>query len=408
MGTAGTMSNQENNQQLIGWSKIVMINTGFWKQPISESKSVQLCFEVYSVLVKLGYILLWILLTAEIIRMFLNDYPDQIKFQALGAGFSATLMGMKMLIYQKYDIMEMINDVIEKEKEVWGSTSEEIHNVYRVKIRVCKAYVLIIGGFLAGGFSYFQISGAFAMVELKHQNLINNQTIEPNFMYLTLFPRDRLSNLYITFGLQAIWSWVGYNFGTMTHVVFLTLLTYSASQLEILQVKLKNFIGPDDFIADVSDAQYNEKISVLKNLIEDHKYIIGFVEHLNDCTKYIILMEYCLNSLNIASVSLNIIKMELSLSEIVWRLSFVIQLCAQVFILGWSCNEVKVQSETVADALYDSRWHLLNKEGKQLVQIMIARAQRPLTLTIGDFGPMTNDSSVLIVKAAYSYVSLFS
>ncbi|CAG9764174.1 unnamed protein product [Ceutorhynchus assimilis] len=364
------MSNQENNQQLIGWSKIVMINTGFWKRPISEIKSVQLCFQVYSVLAKLAYISLWILTTVELIRMFLNDYPDQIKFQALSIVASCTIIGSKTLIYLKYDVMEMFHDVIEKEKEVWRSSSEEIKNLYRAKIRVCKAYMLTLCGFTAISLSYFELAGAFAMVELKHQNLISNQTIEPNFMYLTFFPRDKLGNLYLTFSLQTIWSWAGFNFNGMTHMVFLTLVSYSASQLEMLQVKLKNFIGPGDFIA---DAKYNETISVLKNLIDEHKYIIGFVQHLNDCTKYVILMEYGLSSLNMASVALNLI-----------------------------------QSEAVADALYDSRWHLLKKDGKQMVQIMIARAQRPLTLTIGNFGPMTTNSAVLVVKAAYSYVSVFN
>ncbi|CAG9764171.1 unnamed protein product [Ceutorhynchus assimilis] len=207
--------------------------------------------------------------------MSLNDYPDQVKFQAFSVVISATKIGTKMLIYLKYDVMEMVNDIIEKEKEVWRSSSEEIHNLYRAKIRVCKAYALTLCGATAVTVSFLQITGAFAMVELKHQNLIHNQTIEPIFMYLTIFPKDKLSNLYLTFSLQTLWAWLGVNFNTMTHLLFLTLLTYSASQLEILQVKLRNFIGPDDFIADVSDAQYNEKISILKNLIDEHKYIIG-------------------------------------------------------------------------------------------------------------------------------------
>ncbi|CAG9772714.1 unnamed protein product [Ceutorhynchus assimilis] len=116
------------------------------------------------------------------------------------------------------------------------------------------------------------------------------------------------------------------------------------------------------------------------------------------------MMEFILSSLDMASVSVNIIKMPLS--GVIWLLFFFLLLAFQIFLIGWTCNEIMIQSEGVADALFESKWYLLNKEAKQLTQIMIARARRPLTMTIGRFGPMTTNSALLVIKAAYSYVSI--
>nr|QXE93223.1 odorant receptor 44 [Eucryptorrhynchus scrobiculatus] len=128
-----------------------------------------------------------------------------------------------------------------------------------------------------------------------------------------------------------------------------------------------------------------------------------FVNHFNECTKYVILMEFILTSLDMASASTNLIKTK---SDKGWLLLFFVLLLIQIMLIGWTSNEIKVESEAIADAVYESKWYLLNKEANQLTQIMIARAQRPLLMTIGPFGPMTTNSVLMVLKAAYSYVSI--
>nr|WJJ63338.1 odorant receptor 38 [Pachyrhinus yasumatsui] len=116
----------------------------------------------------------------------------------------------------------------------------------------------------------------------------------------------------------------------------------------------------------------DQTLSILINLVSQHQYFIEFTTYVNKCCKNIIMMEFVLTSIDVATGALNIIK-----------------------------------SQAVADAAYESRWYLLNTKGKQLTQLIIQRAQqRPLTMTIGPFGPMTLESFVMIMKAAYSYVSI--
>ncbi|XP_050300122.1 odorant receptor Or2-like [Anthonomus grandis grandis] len=247
------------------------------------------------------------------------------------------------------------------------------------------------------------ILGAIGTLKIKEYNQQNNATLESHLMYQTIIPLNRLEHIRSLFIIQALWFWMGLTYNTTTHVVFITILTYAAAQLEILQIRIRNYVGPE-FSEKSGEEEIQEKIQDLKKLILDHKYIIGYIEHFNSSAKYIILMEFVLSSLDLASASASLIKM--NSSEMGWLLLFATLLSLQIFLLGWTCNEIVIQSMAIGSAMYESKWYLLNKEAKQLSQIVIARAQKPIRMTIGPFGPMTNESAVMVIKAAYSYISL--
>lgn len=59
----------------------------------------------------------------------------------------------------------------------------------------------------------------------------------------------------------------------------------------------------------------------------------------------------------------------------------------------------RLQSLAVANAAYNSLWYNENKNVKAMLQIMIIRTQRPLTMTIGPFSPMTTDTIVTVSSA---------
>ncbi|XP_030747766.1 odorant receptor Or2-like [Sitophilus oryzae] len=77
-----------------------------------------------------------------------------------------------------------------------------------------------------------------------------------------------------------------------------------------------------------------------------------------------------------------------------------------MFVLGWSTNEVKEQSIGISDAISKSCWYNMNKSVQESMVLIMMRAQRPLVITIGPFGPMSIDTAITIMKAAYSYVTL--
>ncbi|XP_050292712.1 odorant receptor Or2-like [Anthonomus grandis grandis] len=180
-------------------------------------------------------------------------------------------------------------------------------------------------------------------------------------------------------------------------MVVVTLFVFAASQLRVLKIRISKY-GQG---RDMNDEQ---KKVVLKQLIAKHLYLIGFIKNLNNRTKYILLMEYLLSSVDLSSVAVNLAK-ETTIQTI-WHFIFFLLLFLQIMIMAWTTNEVKLQSVAIADGIYNSDWYTLNKENAKLIHIMILRAQRPLVLTIGPFGPMTTETGVKILKVAYSYVSI--
>ncbi|CAH2000970.1 unnamed protein product [Acanthoscelides obtectus] len=64
------------------------------------------------------------------------------------------------------------------------------------------------------------------------------------------------------------------------------------------------------------------------------------------------------------------------------------------------------ESETIADEIYKIDWHLGTVEEQKNVMFMLAKAQKPLTLSAEPFGNYQYSLFVLIVKTAYSYLTL--
>ncbi|XP_060518619.1 odorant receptor Or2-like isoform X2 [Cylas formicarius] len=153
-------------------------------------------------------------------------------------------------------------------------------------------------------------------------------------------------------------------------------------------------------------AVYNDDIPMnLKCLVSDHCSVIRYVKNLNDSVKYPILLEYILNSMSVAAVSVEVIMEEHN--NLMFRPAFYLcLLVVQVFTMGLISNEVIIQSIMLTDALYESPWYDQNKYIQKLLLTVIIRCQRPLVLTIGPFQPMTLGSALAICKASYSYVSL--
>lgn len=118
------------------------------------------------------------------------------------------------------------------------------------------------------------IIGAYDAFELAEYGRLNNISVEPHGMYQSLFPFGKMEYVYWWLASQTLWWWVGLTFNTMTHVVFSILLIYAATQLELLQIRLRNCIEPD-FSETPSKMLIKEKVLMLRQLTQDHKYIIA-------------------------------------------------------------------------------------------------------------------------------------
>ncbi|XP_073989711.1 putative odorant receptor 92a isoform X2 [Rhodnius prolixus] len=77
-----------------------------------------------------------------------------------------------------------------------------------------------------------------------------------------------------------------------------------------------------------------------------------------------------------------------------------------VFYLAWCGEQIITSSEKLSFILYKTDWNYLDKSGYLMIQIMMARAQRPLSLEGGYFFPMSFETFSYVMNTAYSYFNL--
>lgn len=266
-----------------------MILAGVWNFPLYENNILQKGYEIYAFGMKCGYAFFYSSLVGETVRLIVCNYELSVIVGNVGVLFNATKIAIKILIYDRFDLFQLFEKIIEKEKEIWQSGNQEIITMYNGKIRVCSMYVLVLATstfvavcLLQTSGSYInqykqtqliRILGMFAIYKLIEYNQLHNDTLEPHFMYQSLFPLNKLDNIQLFFVSQVLFAWFGTTFNIMTHGVFVTLLVYSASQLEKLQICMRNFVGNVQTEI-LEPEEINERIVILKKLIQDHIHII--------------------------------------------------------------------------------------------------------------------------------------
>nr|QNH68048.1 odorant receptor 24 [Apriona germarii] len=83
----------------------------------------------------------------------------------------------------------------------------------------------------------------------------------------------------------------------------------------------------------------------------------------------------------------------------------VILLLAQMLLFYWHADEIRHESVAISEALYETDWYEYNTSIKRTIHIMMARAQRPLSLTVGPFGDMSLTTALKILKGVYTYIT---
>ncbi|XP_066257515.1 odorant receptor 30a-like [Euwallacea similis] len=397
------MAPTKDNESLISWMRYLLIIAGFWTDPIGTHYITQKTFKLYSLFMRSSCFVWWVLLVGEFARLVILHYDIAIITQSFGVVVNASKLMMKVVIYWRNKTLQMIKDIAANEQKVWASGDDEIFSLYRRHIGLLKYYIvaMVFATFMV--VFLLQGVGAIQYLEIRNHNILFNETVESHSMYLTLIPRNKQDHPVFLLTSQFLWGFLGLTFNSITHLLFATLLVYCRIQLITLQIKSRKLFGGDEDKA-LLELDDKGQVQALKQLIRDHQYIIRFVEDLNNRVKYIIMMEFILSSLDFASVLVTIVGTDAK--TFCWLAIFMVLLGIQLYLLSWNSNEVKIQSEAIGDALFESQWYLLSKEGKQMIQLMIFRSQKPLQMTIGPFGPMTTSSVVWILKTAYSYATL--
>ncbi|XP_050303745.1 odorant receptor 49b-like [Anthonomus grandis grandis] len=111
---------------------------------------------------------------------------------------------------------------------------------------------------------------------------------------------------------------------------------------------------------------------------------------------YIIMIEFILNSISIAAFTLRLLMMQESIDIKIFLITVCCTQIVYLFLIAWHANELKVQSVMISDALFESEWYEKSTSAKKTIAIIMTRSQKPLTIFVGPFFPMTIDTAIAV------------
>ncbi|XP_066156407.1 odorant receptor 67c-like [Euwallacea fornicatus] len=379
---------------LIATPKLFQQLWGIWPIETIHSDVNKKLYLIYRVLVIGWYSFFNMFQAIASIRLLLEHESLERVSKCLSVVITLILMLTNSIIYQKNRIPNMCLEVSKIEKLILNNPLErEVYSAYQsVLKRNIYLNRYIVGSSILTFLTFVGIS-AMEVVKVgpdywKFDNV--------SFMHELYLPFDR-SNFFMGIIFVNVWTSVeSLVVNGVIQTTFYALVMYGALRFKVLRIRLKRLNGNET---------EEGKIRCLKKLLLEHQECIRFIENLNNATTYVLLMSFLLNSVKVASVIFPLMALT-SFSDFAFPLIYSSMLVSEVFFLSWTCNEVQAQSLDVADSIFETSWYRENKEYKMLLQIMIMRAQRPVTMRIGPFGTMTTGTIMTTLKAAYSYATL--
>ncbi|KAL1509550.1 hypothetical protein ABEB36_004264 [Hypothenemus hampei] len=386
----------EYKKSFLGLVRPLILVAGFWPLPLTYQK----CYNIYSIIVKFSFLICLITILYEMLHILQHHYDLNIIITTFGMVITVGKMLIKLSIYHKFNTWALLKQVVEKDEEIKKSDDENVKASYLKKIQLINIYVTILVMITAVGQIGICTSGYLKFLQYKQESQLTNSTKKQYLMFKSLFPHQ-MDNYYYVLTFQLYWAWIIGLINTITTVLFLALLVYARFLLEGLQIYSGKFI-----IDLLANQKGKNNIETFKKFLDRHCYVIEFVQDLNQHLKYITLLQFIFDSVDLASI-LSTTEFKSGLENL-WLYFYVIILIIQIYLLGWNCNEITVQSIQLAETLYDTNWYLLSREDLFNLQFIIARAQKPLFMTIGPFSPMTTSSVITIWKTAFSYYTIMN
>ncbi|XP_060535435.1 odorant receptor 45b-like [Cylas formicarius] len=385
-------------RSILNFSKYCMICAGIWRLPLpTQSISRIKLYGFYSAFVQVYFVTILISMGVQFALVLTDQNADKSPeklFKQLSDIIPLVVVEFASILCQGDKVKQIVSYIIAEEEDIARSRDRDILQSYNKQARFCKITNTAIFTFTLGTGSCMILENFWRQLKIAKYNAEQNASLAKPFPFeLYCYKLNKQEHAMFLLLVNDVSIIINVFLIISTKLIFISCIIFVPSVLKKLQIEF------------VKMASYNKDVfATLRSLIRKHLRTIEFVKELNDSIKYLILMEYLLNSLNVAAVSIQFITYDRKmLASPIFYFSF---LFVQTFVLGWSANELQVQSSALAEALYNSPWYEQNKKVKKALLTMLIRCQRPLTLTIGPFDAMTTQSALMIMKASYSYVTL--
>ncbi|XP_054725812.1 odorant receptor Or2-like [Anastrepha obliqua] len=200
----------------------------------------------------------------------------------------------------------------------------------------------------------------------------------------------------IMYLLQTCWVLPITTCSYVPYVNFLLIfISFGIFAIRDLQRRLEDLCLMDD-----KDALDN-----VKRCVAYHVRIIKFREDLEQFFSLMSLLDASLYCVTLCMM-LVYTTMEFTMPLLIKGIGILLVLTTLIFLTYWLADTFTHESLNIAEVAYNTNWMDRDKEFRRCILLIIARSQRPLTLTAGGFKPMNMNTFMVIMRSSYSFFSL--
>ncbi|XP_050303722.1 uncharacterized protein LOC126741373 [Anthonomus grandis grandis] len=313
------------------------------------------------------------------------------------------LIIFKLNIIRSENMKEMINLVIYEEKNIIKSKDLMVKNIYQFHVSYCKKMVFCIVVFLYAAGLINMFNGFIELYKWEINTHFVNETINKPHIIPFWFPfnKEKYYLLAIIYQIWHIYQTLAIN-GAIQALIN-SVMVFLRANLKILQYHIKNFDDTDSL--HFKDKYVAELYAAwkLKQLIKRHQKLIKWLNDLNSSFQNILLLEYSITSLQLATTLVQIIE----LVHIPFNGAFFTHCILQLLGIAWNANEILLESSVgLLKAMYESNWYCRGKDISFMVSFMMMRCTKPLVMRIGPLGIMDLNAAVSRIKLAYTCISI--
>ncbi|CAG9861670.1 unnamed protein product [Phyllotreta striolata] len=296
----------------------------------------------------------------------------------------ATLLILKALTYRSKGIKNLLDSILELEKEVLEKYDDESRSIYMENVKSAEylgSVYIFQGCFMSLCAQVFPLIMTLMSVP-DEQGRVEKYYIVPNWE-----PFDKYEHYYAAFALQFVYTIIAETYIVFCGTFFLFVLKNVQGQLRVLQHR------------------FREGHSV-KDCIRFHQAIIQLFNDFNSTFYMFIFMEYIFTSFGLSIVVLEFM-LEETIQMKIAAAGFFSAFAGQLLFIYYNADQVTWESsDGLVRAIFDGSWYEIDPKAQKLLVFVIKRAQKPLTLSIGPFRKVGVDSMIALFKATYSYISL--
>ncbi|XP_041976234.1 odorant receptor 4-like [Aricia agestis] len=228
------------------------------------------------------------------------------------------------------------------------------------------------------------------------EGLKNGTEIFPH-VFSSWMPFDKYNfpGNWITVAWHTFMCTIGAGILVSYDTTIIVIMVFFAGKLEILKERCKKLVGDENSIFKASIAELHSVHILLLKYTKLFDSLLSPVMFI-----YVVMcsLMICMSAIQMA--------MTTSATHMLIMAEYLVFGIAQLFMICWHSNEVRVKFDEVTSGPYESEWYSSSVQQRKYIILLMDQLKLMHIFTAGPFTNLTIPTFITILKGAYSYYTL--